>query len=376
MAALDEPSSARDAQTHDATQATAQRFYVVDFFRGLASVVMLVWHYNGFYWLTPSAYGNPALLPLHDVLGVLYAHGNDAVLFFWMLSGFVFACTYAGKRVSAWTFAVSRFARLYPLHFVTLLVAAFVSFAAVAVAGKPTSTANDWFHFLLNVLFVSGWRPLPFSFNAPIWSVSVEIVIYAAFWCALPILFRWGGAVLLTFVAVSGAWFFLVSANVFLSVHYFTMCAFLFFSGALVFYIHSAARRAPIARVVCGVGLMGAGAWLLANAELRLWGLTALFAGALTLIAAAEDTIVRRWARPLRWFGDATYSMYLWHHPLILLTAVIFFGLGLNVEVFASPVVFMSYIAVIIAIGRVSYLLIELPAKRAIRRAAGVKRDG
>lgn len=173
--------------------ADARRYYVMDFFRGFAAIVILVWHYPGFAWVYPGGAADRALQPFYAILQLFYNYGLHAVAFFWMLSGFVLSHAYGGARFSTREFVVNRFARLYPLHLVTLLAAALISYLCVLNVGQPTTPNNDLYHFVLNLFFAPWWGfQKGFSFNAPIWSVSVEVAIYALFWFVLPALFKRG----------------------------------------------------------------------------------------------------------------------------------------------------------------------------------------
>ena len=65
-----------------------------------------------------------ALQPARWLLAPFYDYGFYAVQLFWIISGFVFAAVYFDRAVTGRAFAANRFARLYPLHLLTLLVVA------------------------------------------------------------------------------------------------------------------------------------------------------------------------------------------------------------------------------------------------------------
>ena len=180
-------------------QVVTGHLYAVDLARGLAALAVLFWHYQHFYYpaagiaVTPD----PRLLPLHDLFFPLYDQGFLAVNFFWLLSGFVFSMVYRPGEATTRSFVVHRIARLYPLHLVTLLALVVLQTASLAATGHfQIYPANDLPHFAANLAFMSDGT----SFNGPIWSVSVELVAYAAFWLSLPVLYRWGlvGPLLIT----------------------------------------------------------------------------------------------------------------------------------------------------------------------------------
>ena len=121
-------------------------------------------------------------LPLYKFLGVIYDHGIFGVHVFYTISGFVFAHIYLSttERISSKNFFINRFARLYPLHFATLILVTFLQlFSLGAFDTFQVIQINDFYHFFLNVMFISSWGfENGHSFNAPIWSVSVEVAIY------------------------------------------------------------------------------------------------------------------------------------------------------------------------------------------------------
>jgi peptidoglycan/LPS O-acetylase OafA/YrhL len=104
-------------------------FYGIDLLRGLAAITILIWHYHHFFLLDHADIGGSAIAdrsiqPLYRLLFPIYDNGFWAVSGFWVISGFVFSHVYAGKVTAAGEFAGARFARLYPLHFITLITIA------------------------------------------------------------------------------------------------------------------------------------------------------------------------------------------------------------------------------------------------------------
>lgn len=151
-------------------------------------------------------------LPLAEWIFPLYAKGYLAVDLFFSLSGFVFYWLYSKRvsegAISAGKFTFLRFSRLYPLHFATLLIVAVSQLWLVKTGGSYfVYPNNDEKHFLLNLFFASSWGiERGYSFNGPVWSVSVEILLYALFFafCRLfPI-----RAIVLVLISVTG--FFVV----------------------------------------------------------------------------------------------------------------------------------------------------------------------
>ena len=95
--------------------------------------------------------------------------GYSGVAFFFVLSGFVLTwSTRPGSRAS--TFYLRRFARIWPMHLVTAVAAAFAYGTGSAIAVAE------------NLLLVHAWDPrgsVHYSLDTPSWSLSVEAFFYA-----------------------------------------------------------------------------------------------------------------------------------------------------------------------------------------------------
>jgi peptidoglycan/LPS O-acetylase OafA/YrhL len=105
--------------------AYARRIPSLDGLRGIAAIVVMQLHFNHFY--LPQA-------RLSDILPCL-ERAYLAVDLFFLLSGFVMAHVYGRGLASNWrqhwlNFAVARFARLYPVFAVTLLVMIIIAFVS------------------------------------------------------------------------------------------------------------------------------------------------------------------------------------------------------------------------------------------------------
>ncbi|MDP9837914.1 peptidoglycan/LPS O-acetylase OafA/YrhL [Neorhizobium huautlense] len=99
------------------------------------------------------------------------------VSFFFVLSGFILTYAYQG-RFDARRFYISRFARLWPVHIVTGLLA-FVLLSPF-LAKHPEWLAPS----IANVLLLHAWVPVVgyvFSHNAVSWSISAEMFFYLLF---------------------------------------------------------------------------------------------------------------------------------------------------------------------------------------------------
>ena len=109
----------------------------------------------------------------------VFFEGYLGVSFFFILSGFVLAYSYKEKfleeKITKKSFYLARFARIYPLHFITLIL-------AVPIIYFHNSLGIS--SFFINLFLLQSFIPkenLFFSFNAPAWSISNEMFFYLIF---------------------------------------------------------------------------------------------------------------------------------------------------------------------------------------------------
>lgn len=108
--------------------------------------------------------------------------GFMGVTFFFVLSGFILTFSYTNRIQQGSTrylsFLASRIARIYPLHIVTMVAA----LPLAIVAGWPANSLA--LQAAAQLTLVQAYVPdksIYFSFNAPSWSLSVEMFFYALF---------------------------------------------------------------------------------------------------------------------------------------------------------------------------------------------------
>jgi acyltransferase len=118
-----------------------------------------------------------------------FKEGFVGVSFFFVLSGFIIAYNYQKKlqekEITRRRFWVARIARVYPLHWLTLFIAAILGDYVVASGGL------DWCrHFLASLTLTHAYIPEAdyyFSFNSPSWSLCCEQLFYICFPFLVPL---------------------------------------------------------------------------------------------------------------------------------------------------------------------------------------------
>lgn len=349
-------------------------FHAVDVLRGVAAIVVLIYHYQHFFY-DPGIFKVhvPALadqFPFYGLLWPIYLFGNGVVQVFWVISGFVFAKVYAGQRTPVGDYALRRFARLYPLHFVTLVLVALLQLAAMALVGSNlVYQYNDLYHFALQLVFASNWgMESGFSFNGPIWSVSVEVLVYLLFWLVAEHLLKRGILGPLALVAGAG-----VMLKLGLGQEQIWQCVQYFFTGCALYQIagHHARPVRDLA-IVVALSAAGAVAFVMLSADLMVSNL--MLPVAIVLVGCAAIIDLRKAganARAFAFIGDSTYGIYLWHVPLQVAALIVLHRLGIAAEARSSPAFFAAFLLVACTAGWLPFTFFEKPANRWILRRAG-----
>lgn len=119
-----------------------------------------------------------------------FKEGFVGVSFFFVLSGFIIAYSYQEKLaeqvIGRRIFWVARIVRVYPLHWLTLLLSALLGGYVIA------NGAVDWCkHFFSSLFLLQAYIPRVdyfFSFNSPSWSLCCEQLFYLSFPFLIPLL--------------------------------------------------------------------------------------------------------------------------------------------------------------------------------------------
>lgn len=350
-----------------------EHLVLVDILRGVAALTIVIYHFKNFFRGTAETRLTPQNLyetPLFSRLEILTSHGSAAVMLFWMISGLVMVLVYgsASSNRSGHTYLINRVSRLYPLHFLTLLlVAALQAFSLWQFGGPQIYENNDLSHFIAQVFFVSGIvYDGGLSFNGPIWSVSVEVFAYAAFFLYI----RLTPVSLRSLAAMT-----ILSAALFVVTGHITMlCTTYFFAGGVVYALRSHVLQRPgllnALLVLSGAAFVAQCLALpFTHQKLPLTlVLIPLFGSALFVAAGVDRGAVRQTFAPLGWIGDITYSSYLLHTP-IQITFLICVAFGLvELSVVMTPLFAASYLLAVLLLSRASYIWVERPVQAWTRK--------
>ncbi len=351
------------------TRSSSEYFYTLDIARSVAAVAVLFWHYQHFFWLEGA--GNIPIprrgdSPLYWLFGAFFEHGDIAVQIFWMLSGFVISSAYFTTSASGRSFFIARFARLYPLHLLTLFVVLLLQMLSVNLFGySQIYNNNDLYHFILQIFFISDWGfQNSYSFNGPIWSVSIEVIFYIVFWLVVPLLrsSKYNFALIFAFYFWSLAFFI---GSRFFSIF---ECGFYFFSGVAVYKTYVTQHVKPGRLLLTGLMALAMGISIFLNMLefARPYGVPLIALGILGISLALHTVPMGKLLKFAQTFGNLTYGTYLWHIPLQII-ALIWIQLTGESWVIYSPYFLAAFIFVTLAVAAVSYRYFELPMRLRLR---------
>ena len=363
-----------------------ERLYTLDVSRGIAALAVVFWHWEHFSYngtVKPADY-SASEQPLYFLFKPFYERGFSGVQYFFILSGFVFFWLYRDSIREGLTtfrkFAVQRFSRLFPLHFVTLvLVALLQGWYGIREGVAFVYGNNDAYHFLLQSSFASSWGlENGLSYNGPSWSISVEILLYLVFFIVALL----GGGGLFFCLAVTA-----VASGLFL---YFDHGVF---TGAAMFFLGGAVYHATLwitehgRRFIRPIGFLTIVLWIgvivhFYGVDLLSWSaaigiperivaigfqfylLFPLTICSLALLGIAKVNVTRK----ISWIGDITYSSYLIHFPLQLLFAIaVSYGI-LGREFYLNPISIISFFVVLVPLSYWIYRSFEMPLQNTLRR--------
>ena len=375
------------------TKTDGRRFDELDAYRGLAALLIVIFHaYQYSRQATQQSHYVYEGTPFHYVFGNLDA----GVAWFFALSGFLLFMPIARAAIrqsepqSTRGFLVRRAIRILPLYYVAILV---------VWSWRYTGGREQWQDLIQHLTFTHSFdQQRIFWTIGPAWSLAVEVHFYLVLAFLGPVLYRacrmFDTERARTFLLVAfvggfglfGAGFkwwaaFVAEIPESNSTAYFGFQAKMddFAIGMMVGVIAAAVGGRQLVGRVGAMVLRFIGATIIVLAfsvrfvesvprpitvaDLYFHGLSAI-GFALFLAAAVFGPPESMWGRvfthpSLRFLGLVSYSVYLWHEPLLI-------ELGkhkwlLDPAPDAFPLNAVILVALSLAVGAVSYVVIERP---------------
>lgn len=323
-------------------------------FRGVAATAVVVHHAN----LSTATFVGELPLAVSNLLNL----GLLGVDFFFVLSGFIImyahlddARTFGAVR----KYAIKRLARIYPAYLpvgvgMVLLYAALPEFSASG--GREFSLASSLF-------LMPADHPPALSVA---WTLVHELMFYAVFLLFF-VSVRW-----LTFALLAWA-LVIVGANLAVTPAGWLRYPLSYLNIEFMLGVASAwlVRRRPGFANRAWLGYVGVGLALLAlmliaqdeNQTHRRLLLALGLAMIIALFAARERAVAMRWPAVLLLLGNASYSIYLVHNPLLSVTQRMAGRLAISWPVAVAVGVTLCLLA-----GCIYFWMVEQPVLRLVRQ--------
>jgi len=368
------------------TSGWPKRLYLLDLSRGIAALTVVFWHWQhfAFDWNAPPPNFDYTAQPLYSFFHLFYEKGDLAVDYFFQLSGFIFFWLYrdaiANGVVTLRKFAVQRFSRLYPLHLATLCLVAGLQLAYQRATGSTfIYHQNDLYHFILNLGFANLWGfEYNWSFNGPVWSVSIEILLYAGFFLAART--RAARPMVCLVIVLVNFWLWKE-----VDLHHQIYRGLTgFFAGGLIFLMvrFIRARRPQLSWLVYLSAII---AWSItfwppdpdgSNHPLMLKLIHDAFPTLLLFPATIGSLALlelghRVTLRSLSWIGDISYASYLLHFPLQLGCMLLISAGHLPRNFYYHPLSLVLFFAILIGLSWATFRGFERPMQERLRRSLG-----
>lgn len=356
------------------------RYKQLDSLRGLAALAVFGGHSIG------SIISLKILVKSLQSPLSIFINGNAAVMFFFVLSGFVLSLPYIrGQRpLSLTAFYIKRVFRIYPAFIAAIVLS--LGLKAYLFQPHPPETAGLWIqHYWLWDMTPANLKETLRTFlliaprinfnliDPPIWSLAVEMVmaLFIPFFIWLVSRCNW----LLNIVVSLPLAYLAFSYN-----KYFIMYAGVFYLGVIlakykddiVAMINRSHIAGKILLATVGLFLYNTGMTFL-NVRTSAWypifdyALPAIGSGLLIILVLASNRLSAFFGH--RWFvfmGTISYSFYLIHFPLLLTVS----SLLINI---VNPYLFVTLTFVLtVALSYVTMRFIEHPfqamASRLVKR--------
>jgi peptidoglycan/LPS O-acetylase OafA/YrhL len=180
------------------TAKNVNRLNSIDSLRGLAAIVIVIYHARGMLWIgmgeTWRQYGlNPDFNSWLGYATAPFVFGGLAVVLFFVLSGYCIHRKGAlalsrncNAKLDLKNFIARRLWRIYPVYFFSLCITALIDAYAITVSAHhsipiDSSQDNSLFAFIISLLSLQGLVAPQFGSNGVFWTLALELHFYAIY---------------------------------------------------------------------------------------------------------------------------------------------------------------------------------------------------
>ena len=345
----------------------------LEIIRFISAVAVLFWHYQHFSFIIDKPIDfDKEKQPLYWLFTSFYNYGFLGVQVFWCISGFIFFWKYKdliySSIVTGRKFFILRFSRLYPLHVATLfLVIILQAYQINTTQNYYIYQNNDIKHFLLQLFFASSWGfENGSSFNGPIWSISVEVIVYIIFFITIKLFGKSFFLNISVLLFCIGATYFKMSSPI-------THCLAYFYIGglaAIAFQYFEKNKYHKYISTICFfisvTAFYVAYKYNLYAHKNFPWFIMGCMPFVLYISALRIKTHYT-FQKIIELAGNTTYSSYLLHFPIQFITIIIFNKLDVSIP-WQSTSFFLIFMLSTFVLSHLSYKYFEMPSQLFIRK--------
>lgn len=349
----------------------SNRYQELDALRGIAAISVFLFHITMVLpdsWREGAAWNLFNLSPLH-----LFITGDQPVILFFVLSGFVLSLMFFSKRkIPYFSFAIKRAVRLYIPYLVaiTFAISLYLMFSKGGNPNLGTLFNNLWAD-QINVklvfehfLFIGNYNV--YAFNIVIWTLihEMRISLIIPFLVLAAKRFKWQVNLALGFgLAVAGVGIHLMLKDPFQPFYKTFFYILMFIVGVLLsknrFYLieiyRALSTKTKMLFSIIGLVLYIYADFLI-NPLLIDW--VSMAGVSILLVISISSQIASKillWS-PFQFLGEVSYSLYLYHLPILLSLLYIFYGkLPLLIIVGLS-------VPITLIVSRIAWKMVEKPS--------------
>lgn len=341
-------------------------------------------------------HANAALSTFPKFISRFFQYGYTSVSLFFVLSGFVLAYTYLDSQgssaINSRHFWIARFARIYPLYVLALIVSAPGFIAKLSELGE----LRFFLTAVSTISLLQAWTPWTATvWNTPLWAVSVEAFCYLLFPFFANSINRFSSKAIFLLALI--LWLIaLIAPSLSPSEPYrwmtfvFTIYAPIFhvpqfiigICTAIIFLRKNSLRNRSIQifskdyflPVFLAIALLLAGLIQAFNVPYQFLNnglISPIFALIIFALASGEGTIARFLSLPVfMLLGEASYAIYIFQNPLLSCLKMILSKaerLGIvSSNLFDSLPFLLGYLTILISLSIFASRLIEVPLRKAV----------
>ncbi|MEQ8196858.1 MAG: acyltransferase [Clostridiaceae bacterium] len=368
-----------------------KRINYLDSLRGIASLVVVVFHclvsFNLFYMAYyNNQYSNGlikafTMTPLHTVWA-----GKEAVLLFFVLSGFVLSIPYLeNKELPYKSYIIKRFFRIYLPYIIIMTLSVIIAMSFMhynSIQGLSDTYNKRWDHPVSIesiIAYIFMINSDTFNVNGVVWTLYIEMKLSLLFPLIMIIIkrYNWIKASIIALAANAAVFFIMGTLVRYISnavlkdiVGYFNDSLYygvFFILGAILSKCRGRISENTLLKKH-GILLFILSLIMINNKWLYILGLNRMlvqdficgagFALLFMVVLSSEKAQELLCVKPLLFFGKISYSIYLVHVPVIMVTtAVLSRIIPIEIPFIAAP-----FVCILIAC--ISYRYIELPSMR------------